>query len=103
MPDWERRAAKASHFLLYAILLIQPLVGVLHSWAANFPIVVFGWFTLPNLTGANKALEDILAWTHGTLGWSLVGLVLLHVAAALRHHFVVKDDVLRRMLPGRSP
>ena len=82
---------------------LQPLVGLLHSWAANFPIVVFGWFTLPNLTGPSKALTDILAWTHGTLGWSLVGLVLLHVAAALRHHFVVKDDVLRRMLPGRSP
>lgn len=102
MPDWERRAAQASHFLLYAILLTQPLVGVLHSWSANFPILVYGWFAIPNLTGPNKALEAILGGVHWSLGWGLVCLVLLHAAAALRHHFLLKDDVLRRMLPGRS-
>ena len=62
--------------------------------------MVFGLFTLPNPVGANPALEAVMAWVHGGLAVLLVVLLLLHVGAALKHHFVLRDDVLARMLPG---
>ena len=103
MAAWERRAAQASHALLYALLLIQPVIGIVHAWSANFPVVVFGLFTLPRLTGPSEALKTILEAAHHWVGWALLALIALHVAAALRHHFVLRDDVLRRMLPGGKP
>ncbi len=100
MIAWERLAAKTSHLLLYLLLFAQPIIGILHSWAANFPVVIYGWLTLPNLTGPDPGLKEFLEQTHNFLGWSLCGLFLVHAGAALRHHFQLKDDVLRRMLPG---
>ncbi len=100
MAGWEVAAARASHFLLYALLLAQPAVGVVHSWSANFPVVIFGLFALPNLTGPNEPLKEALGLAHFVLGWALAGLVLVHIGAALRHHFWLKDTVLARMLPG---
>lgn len=100
MADWERLAAQASHILLYTLLLTQPVVGIVHSWSANFPVVVFGLFSLPNLTGPSEALKAFLGATHFWIGWALLALIAVHAAAALRHHFVLRDDVLRRMLPG---
>ncbi len=100
MAPWERLAAKTSHLLLYLLLLAQPITGILHSWAANFPVVIFGTLTLPNLTGPAPGLKDFLEETHHLMGWALCGLFLVHAGAALRHHFELKDDVLRRMLPG---
>lgn len=99
MAAWERQAAKASHFLLYLLLFAQPLAGIIHSWSANFPVVVFGAVTLPNLTGPNPDLKALLEILHAWMGWTLCGVFLAHAAAALRHHFLLKDDVLRRMLP----
>ena len=99
MADWEPRAAQASHLLLYLLLCAQPLTGIVHSWSANFPVVIFGTLTLPNLTGPNPGLKEILEETHHLMGWALCGLFLIHAGAALRHHFQLKDDVLRRMLP----
>ena len=100
MSGAERAAAKASHLLLYLLLFAQPVIGILHSNAANFPIVVFDSVTLPALIGPDDALKKTLATVHFVSGWSILALVGLHVAAALRHHIVLKDDVLRRMLPG---
>jgi len=102
MPGHERAAATASHVLLYLLILAQPVIGILHSAAANFPVVVFGLFTLPALAGPSEPLKDALGAAHFWLGWAILGLVCLHVAAALRHHFLLKDDILRRMLPGQS-
>lgn len=96
----ERIAAKASHLLLYLLLFAQPLIGILHSNAANFPIVVFDSVTLPALIGPDDAFKKILSTVHFVTGWSILALVCLHVAAALRHHILLKDDILRRMLPG---
>ncbi len=100
MAGWEHAAARASHALLYLLLFAQPLIGIAHSGAANFPVVVFGSFTLPALVGPDEALKKLLGAAHFWGGWAMLALVSLHIAAALRHHLVVKDDVLRRMLPG---
>jgi len=102
MAPWERRAAQASHVALYGLLFAQPVIGILHSNAASFPVVVFGLFTLPAVIGPDGELKKVLEAVHSWLGWGFLGLICLHVAAALRHHFLLKDDILRRMLPGRG-
>lgn len=102
MTRWERLAASGAHWALYGLILIQPLVGVLQSNAANFPIVFWGGIELPALIGPSKTLDEILVDAHHLLGNMLAGLVILHAAAALRHHIMLKDDILRRMLPDKS-
>jgi len=69
------------------------------SSARGFPVSWFGFFQLPDLVPKNRALYEALLTTHGTLAVALGALVTLHAAAALTHHFMLKDDVLRRMLP----
>jgi cytochrome b561 len=100
VPAWERAAARATHALFYVLLLVQPLVGFLQSNAANFPLVVWGVLPLPALIGTDEALGETLAEVHEIVARVLLVLIALHVAAALRHHFLLKDDVLRRMLPA---
>jgi cytochrome b561 len=100
MPTWQHAAARASHVLLYLVLLAQPLIGFLQSNAVNFPIVWWGMVRLPALIGTDEALGEALLEVHVWNSRLLLVLVLVHAAAALRHHFVLKDDVLRRMLPG---
>jgi len=91
--------AKAVHVLLYAVLFAMPMAGWIMSSAANFSVSVFGLFTLPNLVGPDKALEEAAKATHFWLACGLGGLFLLHLASALRHHLLLGDDTLRRMLP----
>jgi cytochrome b561 len=102
MRPWERRAAGVVHALLYLMLFVQPLVGFLQSNAANFPVVLWGLVPLPPLLAPDEPLAEILIGLHALGGNFLALLVILHVGAALRHHFVLKDDVLRRMLPGTA-
>ena len=102
MPGWERIAARVTHATIYALILIQPVIGFLQSNAANFPVVVWGVLPLPALIGTDEALGETLMAVHAVIANVLFVLVALHAAAALRHHFLLKDDVLRRMLPGRS-
>ncbi len=100
MPAWERTAARTSHGLLYALLFVQPTVGFLQSNAANFPVVLWGVLPLPALIGPDEPLSETLLQVHHLGAFVFMLLVLVHVAAALRHHFLLKDDVLRRMLPA---
>lgn len=100
MKPWERLAAGVVHGLLYMMLFVMPLIGFLQSNAANFPVVLWGFVPLPPLIGPDEALSETLVNLHGIGGNLLAVLVIIHVAAALRHHFMLKDDVLRRMLPG---
>ncbi len=100
MPAWERTAARISHGLLYALLFVQPTVGFLQSNAANFPVVLWGVLPLPALIGPDEPLSETLLQLHHLGAFLFMLLVLVHVAAALRHHFLLKDDVLRRMLPA---
>lgn len=89
--------ARAAHYTLYALMFAMPLSGWGMSSAAGFPVSVFGWFTLPNLVAPDKELRKLLGETHEWLAYALIALLVLHVAAALWHHFAHKDDVLRRM------
>lgn len=100
MAGWEARAARTTHALLYLLLLALPLTGYLINSASNFPLVVWGVLPLPNLTDESESLQLAAETAHGLLFWLLAVLVALHVAAALRHHWVLKDSVLRRMLPA---
>ncbi|MGI9502545.1 MAG: cytochrome b/b6 domain-containing protein [Geminicoccaceae bacterium] len=100
MSAWERVAAAGAHWALYGLILLQPVIGILQSNAANFPIVFWGGYELPALIAPSEMLGDLLLNAHHLVGNALAGLVLLHVAAALRHHIQLKDDVLRNMMPS---
>jgi cytochrome b561 len=101
MPRWQLQAYHATHFLLYALFFIVPLVGWAYSSAAGFPIVVFGVLPLPDFVEANKALAEVIKPWHQISAFALAGVVVLHVAAALKHHWIDRDGLLQRMLPGR--
>ena len=107
LPDtlkpYERVLAHVTHVGLYALLFIMPLTGWMMSSARNFPVSWFNLVQLPDLVGPNRALYDTLHTTHAVLAWLLVGVATLHVLAALKHHFFLKDDTLRRMLPFTRP
>lgn len=98
-PKWQQVAARVSHIGLYALLFVIPLFGWIASSARNFSVSYFGWFTFPNLVEPNQAIFELFQSVHRALAWTLFALALLHIAAALKHHFFDRDNVLRRMLP----
>ena len=102
MPKWQRLAAEASHYLLYALMIAIPLSGWLMSSAKGFQTVYFGVLPIPDLLVKNEALGETLALVHKILNFTMITVVIVHVAAALKHHFIDKDDILRRMLPARN-
>ena len=95
----ERFLAHFTHVTLYVLLLAMPLTGWMMSSARGFPVSWFNLRQLPDLVPKSEALYDALVRTHAALAIGLAVTVALHVAAALKHHFVLKDDTLRRMLP----
>lgn len=99
IPQWQRRIAHIVHALLYALLIITPMFGWLMSSARNFPVSWFGLVTLPDLIQPDQAVYDFFHKGHKILAASLLIIITLHVAAALKHHFMDRDNVLRRMLP----
>jgi len=103
LKPYEVTLARASHALLYLLLFAVPLTGWTMSSARGFPVSWFGFFTLPDLVPKSKPLYDALVTTHETLAWTLVTLAALHAGAALRHHFIHRNDILRRMLPKYTP
>jgi cytochrome b561 len=96
---WQRRAAHVSHALLYGLLLVIPVLGWLMSSARNFPVSWFGLVTLPDFIQPNRAAYELLHDAHEFAAKLLATVALVHIAAALKHHFLDRDDVLRRMLP----
>jgi cytochrome b561 len=99
MPAWQRLGAHASHWLLYGLLLVLPLFGWLMSSARGFTVSWFGLFSFPDLVTNNRPLYDFFKQGHQLLATVLFYVALLHIAAALKHHFIDRDNVLRRMLP----
>jgi cytochrome b561 len=102
MPAWQRRAARASHGLMYLLLLAMPLSGWLYNSASNFPLKWFDLFRVPALSGRDETLKAISGAVHEYAAIALAAIVALHVAAALKHHFGDRDGVLRAMLPFAS-
>jgi len=110
MPPLEKAVAEGTHGVLYLLMLIIPLSG----WALvsvspfNLPTVLYGLVPWPHLPVfpdlANKAqVEAVVRFIHGKLAWALAAIIALHAGAALRHHFVLRDGILRRMLPLKDP
>jgi cytochrome b561 len=99
MPAWQRTAANLSHHLLYLLLFLVPLSGWLYSSASGVPTVYLGLMQLPDLVSKDKQMAELLKIAHVSLNITLFFLVCLHAAAALKHHFLDRDDILTRMLP----
>lgn len=99
MRPWEKGLARGSHAALYLCILLLPLSGWLMSSARNFPVSWFGLFQFPDLVQPDQSLFDVLRAAHGAIFNALLGLSILHVLGALKHHFYNRDDVLTRMLP----
>ena len=100
MPAIQRLAAHAAHWVLYGLMLGIPLSGWLMSSAKGVQTVYFGMIPLPDLLSKNKELGNLLQGVHAWLNYMLAAIVVIHIAAALKHHFINKDNVLTRMLPG---
>lgn len=95
---WERRAIRVVHGLLFLMMVAVPLTGYIVSTSAGDAVVIFGWFDVPALLPRGEALRDMAVELHYYLAYGTAILVLVHVAAALKHHFIDRDDTLRRML-----
>jgi cytochrome b561 len=99
LPRWQKVAAEGAHHLLYVLMIAIPVSGWLMSSAKGYQTVWFGILPLPDLLGKDKELGDSLREVHELLNFSLAALVLAHAGAALKHHFIDRDGILRRMLP----
>jgi len=101
VPRWQLRAANVMFFLLYFLLVTIPLTGWVYSSAAGYPVVYLGIkaLRLPDLIGRNPELATLLKEIHKVTNWTTLGLISIHVAAALKHHYWDRDLVLARMLP----
>lgn len=98
MPTWQVVTARFSHALLYTLMFVVPVVGWLFSSAAGVPVVYLEVWRLPDLLSKNKALAAMLSEIHANCAWLLFYVVLLHVLAAIKHHWFDQDDTLRRMM-----
>ncbi len=108
MPRLEKRVAAGAHLLIYGLILGLPIVGwaLVSASPLNLPTVLYGvlrWpdLPVPKVLPSGGSTAHLLGLVHAYGAYVLIGLVVLHALAALRHHVVLKDGVLRRMLPGR--
>lgn len=103
LRPYERFLARFTHGALYFLLIAMPLTGWFGSAASGFTIRWFNLFEVPNPIAKDVSLGHALYLTHSILAVALGVILVLHIAAAIRHHFVLKDNTLRRMLPGVGP
>ncbi|MFV9474198.1 cytochrome b [Advenella sp. RU8] len=99
MSGFMRFMANVAHWVLYGLMLAIPLSGWLMSSAQGFQVVWFGIWPLPDLVSKNPALGETLTTVHWALNYVLLGFVVLHIAAALKHHILDRDNILARMIP----
>jgi cytochrome b561 len=99
VPAWQTLAARATHGLLYVILLALPLMGWANASARGWQMTLLGAVPLPPLVPTDSPLGRAMGDIHTATAWVLMAAAGLHVAAALYHHFLLRDGVLRRMLP----
>jgi cytochrome b561 len=101
MPAWEVTAAKISHALLYACLIVMPLTGFIASQFTKYGVKYFGLFSIGPFFEENKPLRDSIQQIHEITSYVIVTLVVIHIAAALKHLLVDKDGVFQRMHPNK--
>ena len=102
MPKTMQLAAHAGHLMLYVLMIAIPLSGWLMSSAKGFQTVWFGVLPIPDLIGKHKETGDLLQTVHMGLNLLFVAVIAGHIGAALKHHFIDKDDILKRMLPNHA-
>ena len=100
MPRWQEIAAKATHHSLYACVTLQPLFGLLLVTTSKGEPMAYN--LIPLKIAQNDTLHEVGEWLHVANAYIITGLVALHILAALYHHLVLKDNVLKRMLPGKA-
>jgi len=100
MPRWMELSAKTLQALLYVLLLLVPITAILGAWLEGHPLTWLGGEIGPWIATSHE-LGRRIASLHGWLGDVILWLAGIHTAAALYHHFLLKDDVLRSMIPGR--
>jgi cytochrome b561 len=102
LPEWQKVAAITVHLCFYGLMVALPITGWVMSSYAGVPVWFLG-LTLPDLVLPNERLFEKLMQLHDWLGYAVAVLVCVHAAAALRHHLVLRDPTLRKMLPRRVP
>jgi cytochrome b561 len=100
LPDWQKVTARFVHLSFYGVMFALPLTGWMMSSATGIPVSFFGLFELPDVVPYNERWFHALIDIHKWLGYALIALFSVHAGAALRHHWVSRDDTLRKMLPG---
>lgn len=99
MPRWQQRASAIGHVILYVLMFAVPLSGYFYSLAAGVPVVYLGLWPLPVLIEADPVLKPVLKQLHLALVYTLLAIVVVHVLAAIKHQFIDRDGLLKRMLP----
>lgn len=98
LPAWEKFAAYFVHWSFYFLMFTLPLSGLLLTAASGLPASFFGLFLMPTLIAPNESSRYFFTQVHDVLSYVLIAFICLHTLAALKHHFINKDDILRRML-----
>ncbi|MBA2651793.1 MAG: cytochrome b [Tatlockia sp.] len=98
IPAWEEMSARMVHWTFYGFMLVLPMTGWLLTSAAGLPVSFFGLITLPDLILPNSELMPLFQGLHKWLSYALIAVIGLHTAAAMKHHFINKDNVLKRMI-----
>jgi cytochrome b561 len=100
MAPWQRAAFRGTHLVFYALFFVVPLLGWAYTSAVGVPVVFLGWLPLPDFVARDKALgDDVLKPLHAAASYLLAAIVVVHVAAALKHHYIERDGLLVRMWP----
>ncbi len=101
ITGWQRIGANFSHVLLYGLMIGVPLTGwiMASAFSNQLQTTYFGLFDVPNLIAPSAEWRELMVWVHASMNIALMGVLALHIGAAVKHHWVDKDDVLKRMLP----
>ena len=98
LKTWEKTGAKLMHYVLWGMMLLIPVTGYLISTSAGKPIQLFNWFAIPAIVDVDEQLRELAIDVHFYLAYATLFLVAGHAGAALKHHFINRDDTLKRML-----